>query len=198
MPKNTFFNLPAEKRNKIIEAAIGEFSKTHYQKVTIDNIVNRADISKGSFYQYFKDKDDLYKYLFSQIVDQKKQALHQVKKDQDRLDFRGYLLQMLEEARKFETRLTGLKDKFINQCPQEVRKEVLKEEIPKSYHLFEEILAAYIERGELRKDLNIKTAAYTIISCFASIEYYPFAQGEELDIILPQILDILINGMKIR
>lgn len=72
MPKDTFLNLSEEKRNRIIDSAVLEFFKAHYNKVTIDSIVNWAGISKGSFYQYFENKDDLYKYLFGEIGNYKK------------------------------------------------------------------------------------------------------------------------------
>lgn len=199
MPKDTFFNLPEEKRSRIVNSAILEFSKVHYKKVTIDSIVNGAEIPKGSFYQYFKNKDDLYTYVFSQIGNKKKHVLEEMKKYKEQLDFRGYVLKMLEEAKKFEsadTKLIELKNKFINECPQEVRKAVLKNEIPKSYRLLEEVISLYVIKGELRKDLNIKIAAYMITSCAVSLENYEFDKEENISEVIIQMIDILINGLK--
>ena len=63
MPKQTFFNLPSEKREVILEAARQEFSEVTLQEASIANIIKRAQIPRGSFYQYFEDKDDLFLYL---------------------------------------------------------------------------------------------------------------------------------------
>ena len=63
MPSQTFFNLTEEKRQKLIEASINEFSKSSFYDASINNIINEAKISRGSFYMYFQDKEDLYKYL---------------------------------------------------------------------------------------------------------------------------------------
>nr|WP_302600181.1 TetR/AcrR family transcriptional regulator [uncultured Cellulosilyticum sp.] len=63
MPKQTFFNLPSEKRALILEAARQEFSEVTLQEASIANIIKRAGIPRGSFYQYFEDKDDLFLYL---------------------------------------------------------------------------------------------------------------------------------------
>ncbi len=197
MPKDTFYNLPVEKRTKIIDAAIMEFSKVHYRKVTIDSIVDRAEISKGSFYQYFQNKDDLFKFIFDQIGNQKKQTLEEIKRFAEALNFRDYLMKMLAEAESYETKLVELKDKFINECPQEVRKEVLKNEIPKSNRLLEDVLVYYVEKGELRKDLNIKITAYMITTCMTNLDFFEFAAGDSLQLILGQILDVLIDGMKV-
>ena len=65
MPKQTFFNLPEEKQNRLLEAARTEFSKQPFADVPISQIIRRADIPRGSFYQYFEDKEDLYFYLIS-------------------------------------------------------------------------------------------------------------------------------------
>lgn len=63
MPKQTFFNLPEQKRAKLLEAAEIEFTRVPFFEASIANIVKTAGISRGSFYQYFQDKDDLYFYL---------------------------------------------------------------------------------------------------------------------------------------
>lgn len=63
MPKQTFFNLPNEKRETLIRAAKTEFSRVPLYEASIANIVKEADIPRGSFYQYFEDKNDLYFYL---------------------------------------------------------------------------------------------------------------------------------------
>lgn len=199
MPKDTFLNLSEEKRNRIIDSAILEFSKVHYKKVTIDSIVNGAGIPKGSFYQYFKNKDDLYRYIFNQIGNEKKAILDGEKKDIAEISFKEYVIELLKDAEKFENsdpKLQELKNKFINECPQEVRKSVLKNEIPKSHRLCEAMIERYIEKGELRKDLNIKATAYMITSCFVNLDYYEFDEEENINDVLVEILDILIEGVK--
>lgn len=57
-----FFDLSEEKRNRILSAARKVFAFAPYEKVTIQSIIEAADIPRGSFYQYFTDKDDLYLY----------------------------------------------------------------------------------------------------------------------------------------
>lgn len=76
MVHQTFYNLPEEKRERIVNAAIGEFSAYPYLETNINRIVAAAKIPKGSFYQYFDGKDDLYKYcallVYKKIFDFKK------------------------------------------------------------------------------------------------------------------------------
>lgn len=63
MPKETFFNLPPEKRERFIEAALDEFSVHEYRCASVSRIVEELGIAKGSVYQYFDDKRELYLYL---------------------------------------------------------------------------------------------------------------------------------------
>jgi len=60
MCTETFLRLPEEKRNRFLEAAWEEFSSVPFEKVSINKIVLRAKIPRGSFYQYFAGKEDLF------------------------------------------------------------------------------------------------------------------------------------------
>jgi AcrR family transcriptional regulator len=74
MPKPTFHNLPEEKRQRLIELAIDEFAERPYEQASISRIVARAGIAKGSVYQYFEDKFDLYRWLVIEEVGRRKRA----------------------------------------------------------------------------------------------------------------------------
>lgn len=63
MPSQTFLNLNKIKQNNLINCAIHEFSKHPLENVSINRIINETNISRGSFYMYFKDKEDLFEYL---------------------------------------------------------------------------------------------------------------------------------------
>lgn len=63
MPSKTFENLDEVKKEKLIKCAIKEFSNNIYPEVSINKIIHQAEIPRGSFYMYFKDKDDLFEYL---------------------------------------------------------------------------------------------------------------------------------------
>lgn len=71
MPKPTFFNLAEEKRQALLDIAIEEFASNNYHNASISRIVARAGIAKGSLYQYFEDKKDLYLYLLDLATEEK-------------------------------------------------------------------------------------------------------------------------------
>lgn len=63
MVKKTFYNLSPEKRERITNAVKKEFAENPREKVSINRIIKEANISRGSFYQYFDDKVDLVELL---------------------------------------------------------------------------------------------------------------------------------------
>lgn len=70
MPSNTFLNLAQEKQDKLLEAATREFSRRPYAEASINQIIKDAGIPRGSFYMYFQDKEELFRYLMHGYVDQ--------------------------------------------------------------------------------------------------------------------------------
>lgn len=68
MPSKTFFNLKEEKKARIEQALINEFSKGTFEQASITNIINEAKIPRGSFYQYFEDKKDAVKYIIEKFI----------------------------------------------------------------------------------------------------------------------------------
>lgn len=72
MPKATFFNLPQDKKDNLLAAVEKEFSRVPLYEASISNIVKTANIPRGSFYQYFKDKEDVYFYLLNEQIEKKR------------------------------------------------------------------------------------------------------------------------------
>ena len=61
-------------REKIINTAWKLFYEEGFGETTINDIIREADISKGTFYYYFRSKDDLLSTL-SEILDREYQRL---------------------------------------------------------------------------------------------------------------------------
>lgn len=199
MPRDTFFNLSDEKRQKIMAAAVDQFSKFHYSNVTIDRIVRAAEIPKGSFYQYFENKDDLYIYLFTEVGDTKLEIFESIRKRIPLISFKEYMWEYIMALKKLELsndQMPRLKREFLEQCPQHIKKEILKIEMPKSLKVFKAVIDAYIEKKEFRKDLNSKTAAYISVVGISNLEFYDYQEDEEVITVLTSIIDFLAESMR--
>ncbi len=76
MVKPTFDRLSDEKKERMMDAITHEFSEHSFTEASINQIIKKAQISRGSFYQYFNDKEDCYLYLL-QVIAQEKYILFQ-------------------------------------------------------------------------------------------------------------------------
>lgn len=70
-PSQTFLSLPKKRRQTIIEYSLIEFATYSYKGASLNNMLEKAGIAKGSFYQYFRDKKHLYLYLVQSAMDKK-------------------------------------------------------------------------------------------------------------------------------
>ena len=61
-----FFSLPEEKRQRIINGGFAVFSENSYQKSSMNEIAQQAQISKSLLFFYFRNKRELYLYLWKE------------------------------------------------------------------------------------------------------------------------------------
>lgn len=200
MPKDTFFNLPIEKQNKIIETAIDEFAAYSYDNASINNIIDTCGIAKGSFYQYFENKKDLYKYIIKKAVQRKLDYLSPTFKNPGQHDFFTMLRKMYIAGLEFakdNPKLLAVGNKFLADKENPIYKETLKENIPYSYELFEIFLKRAIERKEVRDDIDTKFVSYMISSLnLTMVEYYTEHIQKELDFKILETVDILLDFLE--
>ena len=57
-------------RKMILEAFINLVEEKGYEHVTVSDIANQAMINRATFYAHFKDKQDVYDYIFKEAVEQ--------------------------------------------------------------------------------------------------------------------------------
>lgn len=60
MPLERFYRLPDEKRDLLLEVAASELAEKGFEGASLNSILATAGLSKGSYYYYFTDKEDLY------------------------------------------------------------------------------------------------------------------------------------------
>lgn len=123
MPKSTFYNLSEDKKQKIEEAIKEEFSKHSANKVSISNIIEKAGIPRGSFYQYFEDKDDALKYIIGNFLNDEKKQIKKLLIEHDgdifytTLDLYSYFIDRSyneTEVKLFQNIINKLRNENVN------------------------------------------------------------------------------------
>lgn len=88
--EHRFKQLDLHKQNKIINAALHVFSVKDYKHALTEDIAGKAQISKGSLFQYFKNKQSLYIYLYKFSLKQLSQHVNKAFNFEERDFFESY------------------------------------------------------------------------------------------------------------
>lgn len=211
MPKETFFNLAEEKREKIIRSAVHEFVEHGYEKGNIGDIAKAAGVSKGSMYQYFEDKRELFNYAVKWALEMMTEKFNHYSAEKDGLKniFEFYLknvkdiwIKMTEEREV----VIFMEDVFLGKY-----NKVADEMIAYMMKMSEEQTMMYIQAGKregyIRQDMDDKILSLYMTSVTMSIKGHIMNRAREkgADIVsedfevirqeLLAMLELLKNGM---
>lgn len=204
MPKDTYYNLSEVKQEKIIKAITKEFSLKGYQKASIDSIANSAGISKGSLYQYFENKKEMYFYIIELSGDKKATILSKYIKNKPTSSLFELLEIMINVGIDYAIEHPELY-RIYQDIQQSASKEI-KEEFNKrvrniGYEIYRKFIIDAIEKNEIRDDINVDLIAYLIYRFMKSFGDYifdkkNFSNKNIRDEYIKQLIEILKNGLK--
>lgn len=164
-PLPTFTKLPAEKRDRIIRVALEEFSAQGYQKTSINTLVKRLGIAKGSIFQYFSDKDSLFLYVFNLSLEQVKDYLRTVRDETADADFFVRIEKTLRAGVRFikaHPRLYRLYLRALFEPQVPFRNTILLALRQYSQKYLRGLIDDGRRRGELDRDLDADVVAFVL------------------------------------
>ena len=166
MPKQTFFNLPQEKRQKIEQAALDEFAEYGFDNSNMNRIVAQSQIAKGSFYQYFDDKKDLYFHLIDTLIARKTSLFKTVLNDIKQNPFVKNLEEMFRIGLEFadsDPKYYRLSEDSAYKNPALIQEFALKYN-PMAVDIYVQLLNYASEMDELHENIDIPLTASFISS----------------------------------
>ncbi len=177
-----FLSLEAPKQERILNTAIHEFAQKGYKNASTNEIVKNAAISKGLLFHYFKNKKDLYFFLFDYLMGILSEEYYQ-KLDLEETDFfkkmRMSALLKLELFKKhpqiFNFFLTAYAEEDF-----EVKKELEarnKELLAESFHKIYE----NVDFSKFKKGLDPQRTFNIIIWALEGYANQMMAQFKDID-----------------
>lgn len=190
MPNKTFFNLSDEKRCRIIDAALQEFAAHSFNEASINRIIKNADIPKGSFYQYFKNKEDLYLYFLDEVSKEFTDPLLHEKEMYPDANF----FEVIQHTNREVLKLKNIKPEYIEaRMRMELdNNEFIRNIRKKSTEKYIKIIERDKERGIIKPDANAEIIV-DMIASFSLNERYRNKSGAEEYL---RKLDVVINIIK--
>jgi AcrR family transcriptional regulator len=196
MPKDTFFNLPPAKKELIEAAALDEFAAWGFDNASINRIVAATGIAKGSFYQYFADKTDLFRHLITRTTEQKRDFLSPILLNPQAHDFFTLLTELYRSGLAFaraNPQAARVGNLVFKNRELPVYREILADGKATASGYYEELLRLAIARGEVRVDINIRFVAFLLYTLSLAIFDFYFEAVREDDFDMTAIGDDVLD-----
>ena len=158
-------SLPPDKRHAVVEAALEEFAGRGYEGASLNTVVRRAGISKGSLFTYFPTKAALFDALVRLAAGDIREDLRALRDRSREEPFERRLEALVRTGLDFLERRPGLARIWFRVLPAghvplgRSQVEALRR---RSREFLEELIAEGQERGELRSDLPAGRMAFQL------------------------------------
>lgn len=204
MPTKTFFNLEQKKQDRIIQAAIDEFSQKNYDHANIATMIKNASIPRGSFYQYFEDKKDLYLYIIKILGESKVKYMSHIIENKDHMPFLKLIKDLYISGLKFavdQPKLVKIMT-YLIATKGDIYDEVMKDALDQSLALFTNLIEIDKSRGLIKESVDSKTFAklmrdMTVNVTLSELNLKTNTFNEEIMIQkITQIIQIFETGVK--
>lgn len=204
MPRDTFFNLSREKQDRITDAAIKEFACKGYQKCSIQAIVNNAGISKGSIYQYFDNKKELFFYILDIAKQMKVMFLSELIQNNPHMPFFELVEAMFTAGIRLSiqnTELYHIYQDIQHGVPEEIRDEFYEKVNALGKQYYRKLISEAVDSREVRNDISTDLATfvvYTLMKKFGDflLNETNITSEESAKKLLLEFIEILKNGIK--
>lgn len=185
LPKQTFFNLSEEKKQVLIQSAEREFSHVPLFEASISNIVKAAGIPRGSFYQYFEGKEDIYFYLLNQLMQQRKDNFIAFLQQRDG-DLVEAMITMFQSMLQEEENVSFMRNAFLNMTHEVEHSFIGIFSDNESIDDFKEV-SAYVNKTKL--NLADGRELYHVMQIITSVTFRNFVEKFAKGISDEQALD---------
>lgn len=183
MPKETFFNLPDEKREMIVNIAIDEFSSAGFDKASINTIVDKCGIAKGSFYQYFKNKKDLFIYIIMEVGGKEKlKYVSAAMQNPEKQDFFVLIKDMYIAGLMFakdNPKLSAMGMWTMKNSSHIVFQDILEQGKSMAGNIYKGLLQLAVSNGSIADDIDIDFVSHLLYSLSISTMEYCFENSSD-------------------
>ncbi len=181
MPTVTWARLDGNRRAAVVAAAEAEFAAHGFSRGSLNVIARRAGVAKGSLFQYFADKRDLYAYICD------------VGSQRVRVYMEGQIRE-LDAGRPFFEFLTDLLDAWVAYFAEHPRERSLhaaasfevdtdaRVSVRAVMHRhYLEVLRPLVHdargRGDLHRDADIETLLSLLLMILPHLALAPYVRG---------------------
>jgi AcrR family transcriptional regulator len=190
VPSATWWNLPADKRARVTQAAMREFGAHGFSAGSLNVIAGEARIAKGSLFQYFDDKLDMFITICEHVSSEVEHAVLGVVATEDPLfeNLRRLVAKWMAYFREHP-----LERQVAHAAHHELDADIrnLVRAVPDSHHqlAFGPLVQAARARGELRTDVDDRMLLSTFTMVLRHLNSAPFDRAGDAAIPWHELTD---------
>lgn len=158
-----------DKRSRLVRAASAVFAEKGYASTRVADIAGRADVGKGTVYEYFSSKEELLFAVFELINHNITTRMNSVLDDDEPTQEQLFnLLRLGAEVITEQVDLQPVVLDFWAASRGSGIEERYRESVVASYTFYRKLVADFIrsgqDRGEFRKDIDAEALAATVVA----------------------------------
>lgn len=168
-------------RQMIVDAAIELFIEKGYDEVTVEEVCEKAGVSKGTFYNHFKSKEQAVIEEFMKIDQFYIDSMEKMKKGSTPLE---KLLALNELALQYIRKqgINIVKIAYHSEIRPSVKKSIIADGDRPLYKITELLVRDAQENGAIRSDLDSAAISQMFIKCTRGLVYDWCLQNGETDL----------------
>lgn len=187
-----FYDLPLERQNQIINGALKVFSESTYKQASTIEIASEAGISKGLLFHYFKNKKELYLFLYKRCIELSMGELEKSKSAEE-TDFFQILLNSQHAKCKLMKEHRFLYD-FLVKVYLETDPEIVEGIVQYSKPIVEDNSRHFFEKIDVdrfKEDVDIQLLMQSLQWCSDGFMRSAFSKNASVDEINEEFAKVL-------
>ncbi len=189
----------SEDTKKLIEdKAIKLFEVKGYAATSMSDIKTETQLSKGTIYYHFKNKEELYLYCIKQALNRFINEWEKLIVKEDSSTDKLYLWARLCSL-EFHNPLLGTVSEYMVATKKE--KSFVVELYKPEFDVVSEIIKEGIHRGEFSPDLNVEETSIILLALISGLfdtALLAFNTQEAKEALYKKAIDTVINGIKLN
>ena len=170
--KELFDKIPEAKRKRILDAATDEFATYGFENTSIQQIAKRAEISVGSVYKYFENKEELFAMVVKENLSLLEELLlHHSSSDEDIMIKAESVLKELLKFSKKHPQLIKLYCAITTGSNVELSRMLAERIASISAKIYTDVIKKAQQTGDVRSDVDPRVFAFLLDNIFTMLQF---------------------------
>lgn len=181
----------------IVDVATKIFEHKGYSATSMADIKNETNLSKGTIYYHFKNKEELYLYCIQQVSNDFIRNWDITSKAERSSEKKLYIWANLNHIMLQKPIMNSIQEYFIstNKNNYDAALKLYEPE----FQIVCRILKEGISRGEFKEDLHIDDVSvllYNFITSLTNAELFGYSSSQEQKNLYTLAIDLIVPGLK--